>query len=59
MEETPDPGGGLAGAGRAFEEDFVSDGAIDERELVAGKSRKGHFMWCSTSAPGQAKAGTQ
>ena len=34
MKESPDPGGGLAGAGGAFEEDFAFYGAVDERKLV-------------------------
>ena len=47
MEETPDPGSGLAGAGGAFQEDFVFDGAIDERELVVGKGEIVQAFWYS------------
>jgi len=43
VEKTPDPGGGLARAGRAFEEDLALDGALDERELVVGKGERGHI----------------
>ena len=34
MEETPDPGSGLAGASGTFEEDFGFYGALDERQLL-------------------------
>ena len=43
VEETPDSSGGLARAGRAFEEDLALDGALDERKLVVGKGERGHI----------------
>nr|MBC8263508.1 hypothetical protein [Anaerolineales bacterium] len=39
VEETPDPGGGLAGAGRAFQEDFALDWVVDECELVVRQDK--------------------
>jgi hypothetical protein len=48
VQETPDTGGGLASAGRAFQEDLALDGALDERELMVGKFdtfHPGNFLW--------------
>ncbi len=44
VQETPHTGGGLAGAGRAFQEDLAFNGALDERTLVVGKRKWCHFM---------------
>jgi len=52
VQETPDTSSGLAGAGRALQEDLAFYGALDERELVVGKFDVFHlsiFLWYNKS----------
>jgi hypothetical protein len=52
VQETPDASGGLAGAGRTFQEDLALDGAFDESALVVGTLNIFHprtFLWYNKS----------